>query len=408
LARLYKEAASLGLRPERPINVIPDALELLAKLDNLNQEKASVSDVADIISALKASTDGEKAQIVLGSFDHMMRLKSADLPAPVVTYLLQTDCSERTAAIKQLARHLKATLDREHSASKAADEMLQLRHNDWCGGPLQEVSVAALGQKCRDASQSPHQLEKQIDLLSIELEADRLGLGDLLLQWTKAGRGYAGVASAVEAAFYRSASERLMRDHPILAGHAGNTHEQARARFQQLDRDILELNRRMIAARLHERPIPSGHRAQSVRDYTDNEMLSHQTGLQQPRIALRRLFTNAGDAIRAYTPCVMMSPMSVAQYLEPGKHHFDLLVVDEASQMKPEDALGALMRCGQAVIVGDPQQLPPTDFFTVSNDGDGQAAEDAPEESILELGRRCWHPMRMLEVHYRSRHQSLI
>ena len=69
-------------------------------------------------------------------------------------------------------------------------------------------------------------------------------------------------------------------------------------------------------------------------------MLNHQTGLQQPRIALRRLFSNAGDAIRAYTPCLMMSPMSVAQYLEPGKHLFDLLVVDEASQMKPENALG--------------------------------------------------------------------
>jgi very-short-patch-repair endonuclease len=105
----------------------------------------------------------------------------------------------------------------------------------------------------------------------------------------------------------------------------------------------------------------------------------------------------------------MMSPMSVAQYLEPGKHSFDLLVVDEASQMKPENALGAIMRCSQAVIVGDPQQLPPTDFFAVTSDSNGQdAAQDEPEESILELGRRCWHPMRMLEVHYRSRHQSLI
>jgi superfamily I DNA and/or RNA helicase len=137
-------------------------------------------------------------------------------------------------------------------------------------------------------------------------------------------------------------------------------------------------------------------------------MLGHQTGLQQPRIALRRLFKNAGEAIRAYTPCVMMSPMSVAQYLEPGKHAFDLLVIDEASQMRPEDALGAMLRCSQAIIVGDPEQLPPSDFFVAADDGDAQQAEDAPEESILELGRRCWHPMRMLDVHYRSRHQSLI
>ena len=408
LTDLYKQTVTLGLHPEQPLTAILAALELLAKLDGLSQEKANLSNVAEITSTLDAATDGDKARSIVASFDHIRRLKSANLPSAVVTYLLKENCSGRNAEIKQTAARIKDALDQEHSASNAMEEMLQLRPNDWCGGPLREVSVEALRQKCHDASQSPDQLEKQIDLLSAELEADRLGLGDLLLQWTKAGRGYADVAWAVESAFYRSAAERLMRDHPILARHAGSTHEQVRARFQQLDREILELNRKMIAARLHERPIPAGRRAQSVRDYTDNEMLSHQTGLQQPRIALRRLFTNAGNAIRAYTPCVMMSPMSVAQYLEPGKHLFDLLVVDEASQMRPEDALGALMRCGQAVIVGDPQQLPPTDFFSVSNDGDGQAAQDGPEESILELGRRCWHPMRMLEVHYRSRHQSLI
>jgi len=146
----------------------------------------------------------------------------------------------------------------------------------------------------------------------------------------------------------------------------------------------------------------------ATRDYTENEMLAHQTGLQQPRIALRRLFSNAGNAIRAYTPCIMMSPMSVAQYIEPGKHRFNILVIDEASQMRPEDALGAMLRCDQAVIVGDPEQLPPTDFFVASDNTSNQDVEDAPEESILELGRRCWHPMRMLEVHYRSRHHSLI
>ncbi len=104
----------------------------------------------------------------------------------------------------------------------------------------------------------------------------------------------------------------------------------------------------------------------------------------------------------------MMSPMSVAQYLEPGKHQFDMLIIDEASQMRPEDALGALIRCTQAVVVGDPEQLPPSDFFVAAESRDDEEIEDSPEESILELGRRCWRPMRMLGVHYRSRHQSLI
>src|SRR3981081_4124969 len=76
--------------------------------------------------------------------------------------------------------------------------------------------------------------------------------------------------------------------------------------------------------------------------------------------------------------------------------------------MRPEDALGAMLRCQQAIVVGDPEQLPPSDFFVAGESRDDEEIEDAPEESILELGLRCWRPMRMLEVHYRSRHQSLI
>ena len=191
--------------------------------------------------------------------------------------------------------------------------------------------------KVQCAAAAPDDLDNQLMLLNVEEEAVALGMGDLLSAWVRAGKRYAGVAWAVETAYYRSAAEVLMQDNPVLARHSGKAHEQVRDRFRELDRSILILNRQMIAAKLHEAPIPPGTRTQSVKDYTDNQMLVHQTGLQRPRIALRRLFTNAGDAIRAYKPCVMMSPMSVAQYLEPGQHSFDLLVVDEASQMRPED-----------------------------------------------------------------------
>jgi very-short-patch-repair endonuclease len=407
LLELTKDAEVLGLLQEQPIAAIPPAVETLAELDNLTQAMAMLPNVAAIETLLDGSTRVGKARDVLKALDHLARVQSAKLSASVVSHLLDRDCVERTAVIKKLATEIQLGLLQEKTAANAAQEMLELRLNDWCGGALQEVSVEALRAKCHNAAQSPDQLEKQIDLLSSELDADRLGVGELLRKWADNGLAYSGVAWAIEAAYYRSAAEKLMRSNPVLARHAGNTHEQARTRFQQLDREIMMLNRKMIAAKLHGRPVPAGRRAQSVRDYTENEMLTHQTGLQQPRIALRRLFTNAGEAIRAYTPCIMMSPMSVAQYLEPGKNVFDLLVIDEASQMRPEDALGAMMRCHQAIIVGDPQQLPPTDFFTASNDGDGDE-DDRPEESILELGRRCWHPMRMLEVHYRSRHQSLI
>lgn len=127
---------------------------------------------------------------------------------------------------------------------------------------------------------------------------------------------------------------------------------------------------------------------------------------------LRKLFSTAGDVIQAIKPCFMMSPISVAQYLAPGAIEFDLVVFDEASQVEPADAYGAIARGRQLLLVGDERQLPPTNFFSKieeedSSGGDGDLAV-GDLESVLALGavrlpRRC-----RLRWHYRSRHESLI
>ncbi|MFB9268372.1 DUF4011 domain-containing protein [Bradyrhizobium erythrophlei] len=405
---IVRTSQQFGIQPKQPIAALPKALQMQTEAKALRQQMMADVMATNGCSTLAAGSELERAKNVRATIRFVEKVQSTQLPPSVARYLLQEGYGDRLFGLKQAAGNLKVAIDDVERAARTADELLMLRPEEWCGGPLRTAPILAQLQKCERASQVPDGLEKQITLLSTELEAANLGLSELIGCWPAAGLRYAGVANAVEAAFYRSAAEKLMREHSVLSRHAGNTHEQVRKRFQDLDREILQLNRKLIAAQLHSRSIPPGRRAGSTRDYTDNEMLTHQTGLQQPRIALRRLFSNAGNAIRAYTPCVMMSPMSVAQYLEPGRHSFDLLVIDEASQMRPEDALGAMLRCKQAVIVGDPEQLPPTDFFSASDDPSDEKAEDAPEESILELGRRCWHPMRMLEVHYRSRHQSLI
>src|SRR5690606_7563670 len=108
-----------------------------------------------------------------------------------------------------------------------------------------------------------------------------------------------------------------------------------------------------------------------------------------------------------------MSPLSVAQFLIPGKQKFDLLVMDEASQIQPVDAIGAIARCEQVVVVGDERQLPPTSFFSrmteaSNDDGDEDSTQVADIESILGLFVARGLPQRMLRWHYRSRHQSLI
>lgn len=138
---------------------------------------------------------------------------------------------------------------------------------------------------------------------------------------------------------------------------------------------------------------------------------------------IRKLMTEAGPAVKQIKPVFLMSPISVAQYLPPGVLDFDLLVIDEASQVRPEDALGVVARCKQIVVVGDKKQLPPTDFFSrlVSDNENEENDEDdvnenpepkvtgaAELESILSLCEARGLKQRMLKWHYRSRHPSLI
>jgi superfamily I DNA and/or RNA helicase len=109
----------------------------------------------------------------------------------------------------------------------------------------------------------------------------------------------------------------------------------------------------------------------------------------------------------------MMSPASVAQFLATKEDCFDLVIIDEASQMRPEEAIGALSRGKQAIVVGDPMQLPPTSFFDAVQDNAPNEDESAEEididtESVLDQALSSWRPHRELNWHYRSKHHSLI
>jgi superfamily I DNA and/or RNA helicase len=179
-----------------------------------------------------------------------------------------------------------------------------------------------------------------------------------------------------------------------------------------LDREIMALNAKHAAAMLDSRHVPAGNRSGPIGQWTDLALIDHEITKQKRHLPIRQLVNRAGGALKALKPCFMMEPLSVAQYLEPGLLQFDVVIMDEASQLKPEDALGAIARGAQLVVVGDPKQLPPTSFFErTMDDGDIPddeltAAEDA--ESILDVASSVYQPVRRLRWHYRSRHHSLI
>ena len=124
-------------------------------------------------------------------------------------------------------------------------------------------------------------------------------------------------------------------------------------------------------------------------------------------ISLRNLFDSTPNILHTICPCFLMSPLSVAQYLDPSHKKFDIVIFDEASQITTSDAVGAIARGKSAIIVGDEKQLPPTRFFEAdTSDEDDFFIEDG--ESVLSDCLNISMPKKYLTWHYRSKDESLI
>ena len=213
--------------------------------------------------------------------------------------------------------------------------------------------------------------------------------------------------------FFGTIAEELFAKHKILGRFSARSHEAIRNEFKSLDSQIISLRGKDVAATAARlaRP-PAGTSGGRVAEKSELGLLEYLFPQNKPRLPIRQMMIQAGRAVQAYKPCFMMGPQAVAQYLAPGHVEFDIVVMDEASQLKPEEALGAIARGKQLVVVGDPNQLPPTTFFDKfgetqdEDDTKGQAA--LMQESILDVCMGHFRPVRTLRWHYRSQHESLI
>jgi len=204
-------------------------------------------------------------------------------------------------------------------------------------------------------------------------------------------------------------ADQARRQAPALCQN-GSALEARRRAFAERDRIKIYGDRIAVRERLLERRPFQGSNNGSRKTWTEMALLANEFGKQRRFIPVRDLLSRAGGSIGVLKPCFMMSPLSLAKFLKPSEVEFDLLVIDEASQMRPEDALGGMLRAKQIVVVGDPKQLPPTDFFMRSIDETSldDEFEDVDAESILEACHKTFREIRPLKWHYRSRCESLI
>ena len=219
------------------------------------------------------------------------------------------------------------------------------------------------------------------------------------------------VRDAFLRAFYQKWLAGVVNDREPLSRFHTASHEERVAEFRQLDKLVLSENRAALIRQMRDKVQQEIQRPDIQ---AGKQFLQRQLARQRGHAPLRRTMSVAGSAIRVIKPCLLMSPLSVAQYLRDASSSFDLVIFDEASQLPPQDAAGAILRGKQVVVVGDPKQLPPTNFFNVIRD-DRQAtlANDGTpiyedSESILEDFLGASMPSTRLQWHYRSAHESLI
>ena len=330
-------------------------------------------------------------------------LRERQLPNGLLAFL---DARPSLAPLPGLVNELKAALGRHHEAVSGLSALLEFAPMNGAR-PLRERPFEDQRALWKTWTEQAGHLPGLSAYLRLAERCRTEGLASVAAvaeRWEGAAKG---LVAAVERAGASSVLREAFHDRPALAGFDSSGHERSIQAFADLDRQALRHNRARAALAHWERLPRSGGGGQIG-------ILLREFEKKSRHLPVRQLLARAGNAARAIKPVFLMSPLSVASYLTPGVLEFDLVVFDEASQVRPVDALGAILRARQAVVVGDSRQLPPTSFFDRLTSGDdfdpdedlGESVSDV--ESILGLFVASGAPERMLRWHYRSRHESLI
>ena len=304
------------------------------------------------------------------------------------------------ASVKQLKNIIE-------SLNEAADKFIEIKNDlyetlcieqldceDWCRRQL---------DMCDTIITNADSLKDWVMWNSLSHDVINMGLDDVINAY-KAGLAHDDVISSYKKGLYKALINDIIDSEPVLTSFSGSVFNEKIEQFKRIDAELTILTRREIFCRL----------AAKVPNFAKEASQNSELGILQKairsggrNISIRKLFSQLPNLLPLLCPCMLMSPLSAAQYLDPKRSPFDIVVFDEASQLPTCKAVGVLARGENAVIVGDPKQMPPTSFFTV-NTVDDEDFETEDLESILDDCLALSMPQTHLLWHYRSRHESLI
>lgn len=308
--------------------------------------------------------------------------------------------------LKRFSTSLQPSLDAHAVARDEFTKVVRLDKSLWsneCGDNL-----GGLYQRNTKAQENFPSLLNWLEYVRSAEQLNSTGLSGIAHAIEDGTVANKHATDALNAGTYDLLAREILREVPELGRFSGRTQEALQKQFVEYDNKLKKLQCKKIAWKIDQNQIPQGDKGVRASERTELTLIEAECSKKKRHIPIRQLVHNASQALSALKPCFMMGPMSVAQYLAPGQIKFDLIVMDEASQIKPQDALGAIARGAQLVVVGDPKQLPPTSFFDRAIEGDDEDPTAIEEsESILDATLPMFQARR-LRWHYRSQHENLI
>jgi very-short-patch-repair endonuclease len=410
LATLAKKRVAKALAQTASSQALPDVdadlpklgelQRLIKEVDALHADLAALpgwnglsTDVLRLKSALDLGANIRAALVALAkSPEHLVELRKA-------AGTLLVDGNELLGAdgsVVGSATHLKTTF--EHYKDELAS-FAKLTGSDL--DPNADLNQ--LYESCQAVIRQERQLKAWCDWCRVRDEAVELGLRPIV-DAIQAGAPMSDTAvDMFEAAYARWFASVSIDAEPLLRGFVAAEHANEIQAFKRLDDAVSKLTVRYIRTKLSG-SIPAKNDVPKSSGYG---ILKHELQKSRRHKPVRQLAVEMGDAMAKLAPCMLMSPLSIAQYLPADQAAFDLVIFDEASQISPWDAIGSIARGKQVVIAGDPRQMPPTSFFNRATTADeDDTSEDL--ESILDECLGAGVPSHRLTWHYRSRHESLI
>lgn len=323
-----------------------------------------------------------------------LRLQDAKLPNAFIAFLERHEPPEISHKNKI---NLTELLEQKKQVSTALFDKMAFKNDDHEDKSLADQTYQI--QQWIGRLPEIHQAVSWNVLVEMVKERGHTYMLQVIKDWDDADQH---LKTAVKKTWYEYLIEQAMLTSYALRKFERSSHEEIIERFIKLDLLNQQYNRAKVAL-THWESVPKQDGGGQV------NILRSEFNKRSRHMPIRKLMLEAGLAIQAIKPVIMMSPMSIANFLPPNSIDFDLVIFDEASQVRPVDALGALLRGRQLIVVGDTKQMPPTSFFDKLNtETEDEENVTADMQSILGMCDGQGAPQRMLRWHYRSRHESLI